>query len=78
MEAKRLGDLLPDVGIKIVAEFAKEINRGVWKDKDYLDIHAALREQLRPHLDQAYRQGITDIDYLVLVILNGLGVKNNL
>jgi len=75
MQHKELGELLPEEGLQVIAEFKEELAAGQYDRMDYLDVHAVLRARLRPFREYSSVRGMTDEDYFVLVILQGLGVK---
>jgi hypothetical protein len=76
MTTMRLDELLPASGVGVVANFAAELTAGRWKRRDYLDIHAALRERLLPFKAHYHERGMLDDDYFVTIILRGLGTQN--
>lgn len=71
MKFTTLEELLTPVGIRLVAECANALAGGARRDAHYLDVHAALREVIRPHV----KNPDEDVDYLTLVILNALREK---
>jgi hypothetical protein len=74
MKHVKLSEVLPADGIETIRVFRKELADGE-HGRDYLDVHAALRERLRPFEAYLAEHGMTDIDYFTLVVLRALGVN---
>lgn len=65
MNTVPLGDIITDAGAKAITKFLEEHAAGKFKEQHYLDVHARLRDLIRPHLKKPEDW---DIDYLVYAI----------
>jgi len=75
MKYVTISEVLPPEGVAVVQAFAQEVKDGQHASRDYLDVHSALRERLRPFESYLAEHGMTDIDFFTLVILRAMGVS---
>ena len=75
METRQLGELLPDEGLAVIAQFKAELADGKYDKLHYLDLHAKLRDKLQLYKEYLARKGMEDIDYFVLATLIAIGTK---
>ena len=73
METRQLGELLPDEGLAVIAQFKAELADGKYDKLHYLDLHTKLRDKLQPYKEYLARKGMEDIDYFVLATLIAIG-----